>query len=136
MDFAELTNLGRVIGSAKDQLRGPVVTGADVRHVRLILDEDFRASEIAQLQHSAARIKQKVLRLDVTMADALRVNIRQGAEKLVDVELHLENRHGRLHLVEVTRSAVNSLRNELEHEIEIHLIFLWISHLSVHRNQI
>lgn len=60
------------------------------------------------------------------MADALRVDIGQGAEQLVDVELYLEDRHGRLHLIEVTRSAVNGLRDELEHEVEIHLIFLWM----------
>jgi hypothetical protein len=58
------------------------------------------------------------------MADALRVYVGEGAEELVDVEFDFENGHGRLHLVEVARSAVDSLRDILEDEVEIDFIFL------------
>ncbi len=58
------------------------------------------------------------------MADALRVDIRERAEELVDVKLDLENRHGRLHFVEIARSAVDSFWDELKDEVEVHLIFL------------
>ena len=58
------------------------------------------------------------------MADSLRVNVGERTEQLVDVELNLENGHNRLHFVEVARSAVNGLGNELEHEVEVDLVLL------------
>lgn len=58
------------------------------------------------------------------MADALRVDIGERAEELVDEELHLEDRHDGLHLVKVARRTVYGLRNELQDEIEVNLIFL------------
>ena len=58
------------------------------------------------------------------MADPLRVDVGERTEQLVNVELDLKNGHDRLHLVEVARSAVNGLRNEFEHEIEVDLVLL------------
>jgi hypothetical protein len=54
------------------------------------------------------------LRLDVSVADALAVDVGERAEQLVDVELHLEDGHGGLEFVEVTAGAVDGLRDELE----------------------
>lgn len=58
------------------------------------------------------------------MADALGVDVGEGAEKLVDVELNLENWHGSLHLVEVSGSTVDSFWHKLLHEIEVNFILL------------
>ena len=58
------------------------------------------------------------------MTDPLRVDVGERTEQLVNVELDLKNGHDRLHLVEVARSAVNGLRNEFEHEIEVDLVLL------------
>jgi len=58
------------------------------------------------------------------MADALRVNISEGAEELVDVELDLEDWHGCLHLVEISRSPVNSLGDIFLYEIQVDFILL------------
>lgn len=69
-------------------------------------------------------IKEKILRLDVSVTDALRMDVGQGAEELVDVELDLQHRHGCLHLVEVSRRPVDGLRNEFEDKVEVHFIFL------------
>ncbi len=43
-----LTNLGGIVGRAKNQLRRSVVPRANVRHVGLVLDEDLSATKITQ----------------------------------------------------------------------------------------
>ena len=118
------TDLCGVICCSEYQLWRSVVAGADVRDVRLVFHQDLRASKIAQLQHACARIEQEVLGFDISMADALRVDVGERAEQLVDVELDFQNRHGGLHLVEVPRSAIHGLRYELQDKVEIHLVFL------------
>jgi hypothetical protein len=65
------------------------------------------------------------------MADALRVDVGERAEQLVDVELDLEDGHDRLHLVEVARGAVDSLGHKLEDEVEVHFILLWLDALVI-----
>lgn len=94
-----ITNLGGVVGSTEDEFRSAVIARADVRDVGLICDQDFGATKITELEYASIRIKQKILRFDISMTDALRVDIRKGAEELVDVYLDLENGHGSLHLV-------------------------------------
>lgn len=54
----------------------------------------------------------------------MRMDVREGAEQLVYVEFDLENGHGALQLVEVTRSAIHSFWNEFEDQIEIDFVFL------------
>ena len=58
------------------------------------------------------------------MAYTLGMNIRQGTKELIDVNLDLKDRHGRLHLIEKARRAVNRLRHEFEHQVQVHFIFL------------
>jgi len=58
------------------------------------------------------------------MADALRMDICEGTEKLVNVKFDLENRHSRLHLVEISRRTIDRLGNIFLHQVEIHLILL------------
>ncbi len=65
------TYLGCVICCTEDQLGCPVVARADVGHIGLVLYQYLGAAKVAQLQHAGAGVEQKVLRLDVTMADAL-----------------------------------------------------------------
>lgn len=43
----------------------------DIGHVWLPSDQVLRRTKIAQLQNSRLRIKQQILRLDVSMANAL-----------------------------------------------------------------
>jgi hypothetical protein len=64
--------------------------------------------------------------LDVAVADALGMDIGQGAEELIDVQLDLENRHGRLHFVEESRSSVDSLGHKLLHQVQVDLVLLHI----------
>lgn len=70
-----LTNLGGVVGRAKDQFGSTIVAGTDVRDIWLVFNQDFGAAEVAQLQDSSVRIKQKVLRLDIAVADTLRMDV-------------------------------------------------------------
>ena len=58
------------------------------------------------------------------MADPLRVDVRQGSEELIDIDLDLQDRHGGLHLIKEARGAVYGLGDELLHEIEVDLILL------------
>ena len=43
--------------------------------------------KVAELEHAGRDVEQEVLRLDVSVADATPVEVRQGAEHLVDGEL-------------------------------------------------
>ena len=81
-------------------------------------------------------VQEQILGLDVPMTDALRVDIGERAEELVYVELDFEDRHNGLHLVEVARCTVHSLRDELEHKIEVHLVLLWLKPLATRSAQI
>ena len=118
------TDLGCVIGRAKDQFRRSVVPGADVRNVRFILDQDLGAAKIAELEHSGGRIEQEILRLDIPMADSHGVNVGEGAKELVDVNFDFQDWHRRLHLVEEPGGAINGLRYEFENKVEIDFLLL------------
>ena len=98
----ERTNLGGVIGGTENEFGRTVVPRANIRHVGLVLDQDLCAAEIAQLQDAGGGVEEQILRLDVPMADALRVDVGKRAEQLVRVQLGLEDGHDCLHLVEVT----------------------------------
>lgn len=119
-----LTNLGCIVGSTKDQFRCAVVSGANVRHVWFVFHQNLGTAEITELQDAGARVEEKVLGLDVAMADALRVNVCKSPEKLVDVQLHLKDGHSSLHFVEETGGAVHGFWHELLDQVEVNLILL------------
>src|SRR5213076_806939 len=98
-----LTYLRRVVGGTEYEFGCSIVSGADVGYVGLILNQNLCASEVAELENARVGVEEKVLRLNVTMADSLRMDIGQCPEELVDVEFDLENWHRRLHLVEESR---------------------------------
>lgn len=93
---AVLTNLGGIICCTEDQFGCTVVSRADIGYVGLIFDENLGASKVAQLQNATGRVKKEILWLDVSVTYALGMDVGEGAEKLVDVKLHLERRHDRL----------------------------------------
>ena len=124
MKTGKLTDLCCIVGRAKNQLGGSVVTRANIRDVWLIFYQDFCATKVTKLQNASARVQQKILWLDVAMADALRVYVCKGTEELVDVKLDFENWHGCLHLVEVSGSPVDSLWDVFLYEIEVDFILL------------
>lgn len=58
------------------------------------------------------------------MADALRVDVGEGTEELVGVQLDLEQGHGSLELVKVPRGAVDGLWDIFEHQVEVDFVLL------------
>lgn len=135
-DTGKFTNLGCIVSGAENQLGGSIVTGADIRDVWLILYQDFCATKVTELQDSSARVQQKVLWLNVTMADTLRVNVCESTEELVDVELDLEDWHDCLHLVEVSRSPVDGLWDVLLYKVEVYFVLLSTASLVNASNEV
>lgn len=64
------TNLCSIIYCAKDEFGSAVVAAADVRNIRLALDQVLGAAKVTQLQHARLRVEQQVLRLDIPVTDA------------------------------------------------------------------
>lgn len=119
-----LTNLGCVVGCAKNQFWGAVVSRANIRDIGLVLDEDFSTAKVAQLENPAVGVEQEILRLNVTVANALRVNVGQRSEELVGIQLDFQDGHGRLHLVEESRRSVNGFWNKFLDKVEVNFVFL------------
>lgn len=117
-------DLGGVVGGAEDKLWCSVVSGADVGHVWLVLDQDLCRPEVTELENAGCWVQQQVLWLNIAVADALRVDVGESAEKLVNVELDLKDWHGGLHLVEISRRAVDGLWNEFLDQVEVNLVLL------------
>ena len=108
----KLTDFCRVISSPKNQLWRTVVSRANVGYIRLVLNQDLCTAKIAELQHTSVWIEEEILRFNVSMADSLGMNVRKRTEKLIDVDLDLKNRHGRLHLIEKAGSTVYGFRDK------------------------
>lgn len=119
------TDLGGIVGGTEYQLRGAVVAGADVGDVGLVGDEDLSTAKVAELENAGAGVKEEVLGFDVTVADALGMDVGERAEQLVCVQLHLEEWHGSLELVEVPRSTVDGLWDVFKHQVEVDLVLLF-----------
>jgi hypothetical protein len=64
------------------------------------------------------------------VADALRVDVGQRAEQLVDVQLDLENGHDGLELAEVSGGAVDGFGDVFQDQVEVDLVSLAGSALS------
>lgn len=120
----KLTNLWRVVLCSKDQLGGPVVSRTNIGNIWFVFHQDLCATEIAELENTGRRVKKKVLWLDISVADALGVDVGERSEELVDVEFDLQRWHCRLQLVEVTRCSVDGLWYKLQHQVEVNLVFL------------
>jgi hypothetical protein len=67
----QLTNLWRVVLCPKDQLGSSIVPRANVGNVRFVFHQNLSAAEITKLQDTSRRVKQEVLWLDISVADAL-----------------------------------------------------------------
>lgn len=82
-----LTDRDRVHRTSKDKLRRTVVSRANVGNVGFVRNQNLGGAEITKLEDTRARVQQKVLRLDVAMANTEGVDVGEGTEKLVHVEL-------------------------------------------------
>ena len=120
----DCTDVRRVVRRTKDELGRTVVAGADVADVGLACDEDLGRAEVAEFEDAGGRVKEEVLRLDVSVTDADRVDVHQRTQKLIHVELDLQHRHRLLELRVVATCAIDGLGDVFEHKIEIHFVFL------------
>lgn len=118
------TDVGRVVGRPKDELRGTVVARADVADVGLARDEDLGGAKVAELEDAGGRVEKEVLGLDVTVADTDGVDVHQGTEELVHIQLDLEHWHRLLELGIVPAGTVHGLGDVFEHKVEVHFVFL------------
>lgn len=84
-----ITNFCCIINGAENELGGAVIAGADVRDIRLAVEELLGAAKVTELQYGRLRIEQKILRLDITMAYAQGVDVGQTSKQLVHVELQV-----------------------------------------------
>ena len=75
-----LTDVGGVVCRSKDQLWGSVIPGTDVADVGLSRNQDLGGAEVTQFEDAGGRVEQEILRLDVPVTNANRVNISQGPE--------------------------------------------------------
>jgi hypothetical protein len=119
-----LTNLGSVVCGTKNQLWCSVVPRANVGHIWLVLYQNFGTPEITEFQDAGGGIQQQILGLDIAMADALRVNVGQRSEQLINVEFDFEYGHGLLQLAKVSRGAVDCLWDIFKNEVEVDFISL------------
>ena len=71
------TNVSCVVSGSKYELRRAIISGAYVAHVRLACNENLGTTKIAQFEHPSSRIEQKVLRLDIAVTDANRMDVRE-----------------------------------------------------------
>jgi len=62
-------NVGRVVGGAKDQLRGSIVPRANVGNVRFPSHQGLCAAEVAKLHDMRHWVQEEVLRLDVAVTN-------------------------------------------------------------------
>lgn len=118
-------NVGRVVCGAKDELWSTVVPRADVADVWFAGDQNLGATKVAKFENTSLRVQEQILRLDVTMADADRVNVRERAEKLIHVKLDLEDWHWLFELDIMSAGAIYGLGDKLEDEIEVYFVFLF-----------
>jgi len=122
-------NLRGVIGVPKNEFRSSVISGADIGHIWLSLDELFGASEVTHFQGVRRGIDEHILRLDVSMANADSVDVGNGSEHLVGVEFDHETWDWLLHLEELLHYFVDGVGDEVHHHVEVYLI--WVITVSV-----
>lgn len=58
------------------------------------------------------------------MTDPDRVNVHEGAEELVHIQLDLQHGHGLLELRVVATGAIYGFWDVFKHEVEVHFVFL------------
>ena len=90
-------DVGAVVCVAENELRSAVVPRANVAYIGLALDELFGGTEVAKLEDVALGVDEDVLRLDVSVANALGVNVGDRAQQLVAVQLDEQVRHHLFH---------------------------------------
>ena len=117
-------DVGAIVGISEDELRGAVVARADVGNVWLALDQLLCAAKVAQFEDVGASVDEDVLRLDISVADSLRVDVRNRAQKLVRVELDEKVGDHLFHFQVLLHHAIGRVGNKVHDNIEVDLLGL------------
>lgn len=123
-DAAPHVDLGSVVDGAEYEFWGAVVARADVRDVGFAPYQDLGAAEVAQLEDACSRVAQQVAGLDISVADAERVDVAEGAEKLVGEQLDDDVGHGLSCAGEPERFGVYRTGHVFKHEVEVDVFVL------------
>mmetsp|Transcript_23299 Transcript_23299/g.48727 ORF Transcript_23299/g.48727 Transcript_23299/m.48727 type:complete len:208 (+) Transcript_23299:663-1286(+) len=107
-------NRRRIIRTPKDQLGRPIIPTANVTDIRLPPHQRLGTSEVAQLQLLILGIHEKVLRLDVAVANPQVVNVGESTGELVEVELDVEEGEGHFGFLVVAGDGVNGFGDVFE----------------------
>ena len=78
-------------------------------------------AEVAELELVGVRVDEQVLRLDVPVAYAHGVDVRQRAAHLEHVQLHKQRGHALPALAVVLADAEHRLRHKLQDQVQVHL---------------
>lgn len=90
-----------VLGRAEDELGRAVVAAADVGDICLAGHQHFGAAEVAEFEDMRLGVDKQVLRLDVAVAHAERVDVRDRAADLKAVDFDELDGHAGLDTVVV-----------------------------------
>ena len=101
----------------------------------------FCTTKVTELENSAVRVQQKVLRFDVTMTNSMRVNVRERPatntlapgwvrqsrdqpEELIHVQFDECDGYGLLLFAVLPGHLVHGLWDVLQHEVQVDLVLL------------
>lgn len=115
-------NSSSVVRVSKDQFWRPVVPRTDVRYVWLALHELLGTAEVAELKHVRLSVAKNILRLDVSVANTLGVNVGDRPHKLVRIQLNDKWRNHLLHFKVLLHHSVGGVWNVVHHDVEVDLV--------------
>lgn len=76
-------------------------------------------------------VTKNVLRLNVTMANTFGMDVRNGPQKLVGIQLDNQRRHHLLHLQELLYNLVGRVGDVVHHNVQVQ--FVWLVAICVER---
>ena len=92
------------------------VSRTEVRNIVFSFDKLFCAAKISQFQNSRFRIEKNIFRLDIAVADVLRVDVGKTPEELVHDQLGEDGRDHLLHGLHLAHVPAHGCGHELHHE--------------------
>ena len=82
------------------------------------------AAKVNELEPQRRRVDEQVVGLQVSVADALRVNVLESLERLIEVDAHVINWKALPLLLEAERNGADGVGQKVHHEVQIRLVAL------------
>ena len=122
-------NGGSVIWITEDELWCSIVSWTNVRNIRFPRNKLFCRAKVTKLENMAAHITKDVLGLDITMADALCMNISNASHQLVWIKFNNQVGHLLLHFMELFHHSIRRVWDVVHHNIQVN--FVWLISICV-----